>query len=554
VALLLDLFSYVSIILHGLTITAQAATLGGIFFLLLLARPLGPLLGAAGPGIARMAARTAGWAALCLVASAAINLALQCAVLVATVEISLVRALSAAFALAGAVKIAAAALLAVLLLRRGATPQASILIALGVIVLAAATLTTHAAARLEARAPLLAISALHQIGAAIWIGGLPCFLRALTRIDNGSAWRIIGARFSRMAMAGVAVIVVSGVLMSLNYIGSWQGFYGTAYGVMVGAKIAMLLMLLGLGASNFFVVERLRGNTATSINRLRRFTEVEIGIGLTIFFAAASLTSVAPAIDVGPQQVTWAEIAERNTPRWPSLASPAHDMLAIPALQAKLDAEAKRNAETGHAAHMPAFVPGAGELPPRNAADIAWSEYNHHWSGIFLVVIGLLAVVERAGLRVARHWPLVFLGLAGFLLLRSDPEVWPLGQIGFWESLRDVEVLQHHAAALLVAVFAVFEWRVRADGLGNSRAALVFPIVSALGGALLLTHSHAIANLKDQLLIELSHTPLAIAGIATGWARWLELRLDPPGNRIAGWIWPPCLLLVGLILLDYREA
>ena len=47
------------------------------------------------------------------------------------------------------------------------------------------------------------------------------------------------------------------------------------------------------------------------------------------------------------------------------------------------------------------------------------------------------------------------------------------------------------------------------------------------GGAMLLTHSHAIANLKDQLLIELTHTPLALAGIAAGWARWLELRLDP---------------------------
>ena len=50
------------------------------------------------------------------------------------------------------------------------------------------------------------------------------------------------------------------------YIGDWQGFYGTAYGVMVGAKIAMFLMLLGLGAGNFLLVERLRGDPPTPIN------------------------------------------------------------------------------------------------------------------------------------------------------------------------------------------------------------------------------------------------------------------------------------------------
>ena len=111
---------------------------------------------------------------------------------------------------------------------------------------------------------------------------------------------------------------------------------------------------------------------------------------------------------------------------------------------------------------------------------------------------------------------------------------------------------------LLIAVFAVFEWRVRATSWNNAHAALVFPLLCAGGGAMLLTHSHAIANLKDQLLIELTHTPLALAGIVAGWARWLELRLDPRADgtaiRIAGWIWPACLLFCGLLLLSYREA
>lgn len=171
-----------------------------------------------------------------------------------------------------------------------------------------------------------------------------------------------------------------------------------------------------------------------------------------------------------------------------------------------------------------------------------------------MVAIGLLALLNQAGVCWAQHWPLLFLGLAGFLFFRSDPETWPMGDIGFLESFRDVEVLQHRAFVLLIVVFALFEWRVRAGIWQGTRYALVFPIMVAAGAALLLTHSHAIANIKDQLLIEITHTPLALAGVVAGWSRWLELRTNPPGNRVAGWAWPICILICGLILLDYREA
>jgi putative copper resistance protein D len=549
-ALLIDLFGYLSIVLHGLTVTAQSMALGAVLFLALLARPLAPVLGAPAAPILRGTVRIAAWSAVALVLCEATTVALQTAVLVGTVDLPVADILGANFAVAGLVKTGAALVILAVLLLRGVRAPMLLLLLLAAIELAAATLTTHAAARLDGRGPLLLVEFLHQLGAAIWIGGIPCFLLALARAGDGAAWRRIGARFSRMSMAGVACIVVSGITMTVAYIGSWQGFYGTAYGVMVGAKIAMLLMLLGLGGMNFLLVERLRAQPATSINRLRRFAEVEIGIGITIFFAAASLTSVPPAVDLTQDRASWQDIVERNIPKWPSFNSPNHDTLALPALQDKLDAEAAQHT----APPQVAFVPGSGDLPPRNAADIAWSEYNHHWSGLFVVAIALLALLNQAGLRWARHWPLLFLGLAGFLFFRSDPETWPMGDIGFIESFRDVEVLQHRAFVLLIVVFALFEWRVRAGALQGTRYALVFPLMVAAGAALLLTHSHAIANVKDQLLIEITHTPLALAGAAAGWARWLELRLTPPGNRIAGWIWPVCILICGLILLDYREA
>ena len=199
---------------------------------------------------------------MALVLCEAAAVALQTMVLVGTVDLSIADTLQAHFAVAGMVKTVAAALIALTLFALRQRAPIAPLIALCVIELAAATLTTHAAARLDNRTPLLLVEFLHQFGAAIWIGGIPCFVVALNRVQNPQSWRLIGARFSRMSMAGVACIAVSGITMSLGYIGDWEGFYGTAYGVMVGAKIAMFLMLLGLGGGNFLLIERMRSRSA----------------------------------------------------------------------------------------------------------------------------------------------------------------------------------------------------------------------------------------------------------------------------------------------------
>jgi copper resistance protein D len=92
--------------------------------------------------------------------------------------------------------------------------------------------------------------------------------------------------------------------------------------------------------------------------------------------------------------------------------------------------------------------------------------------------------------------------------------------------------------------------------LKSHAAALVFPGVCALGGMVLLTHTHAVTNIKEEMLAELSHTPLAICGIIAGWSRWLELRLpvENKSRKYLAWVWPICFILVGLILLDYHES
>ena len=53
--------------------------------------------------------------------------------------------------------------------------------------------------------------------------------------------------------------------------------------------------------------------------------------------------------------------------------------------------------------------------------------------GVLHHIAGFLAVLERTGRAPwARHWPLLFIGLAAFLFARDDPEAWPFGPLGFW--------------------------------------------------------------------------------------------------------------------------
>ena len=461
-ALLVDLFGYLSILVHGLTIVAQSVALGGVLFLVFLAKPFESALGAAGPTILRDTMRVTLIAALALIVCEAATIALQSAILVGTVDLTEMAALGSSSSLAGFVKIAATVVIAAALILRGASAPRWLLLAMGGLELVSAVMTTHAMARMDGRAILFIAGLLHQLGAAIWIGGIPVFILALRRIHDRAGWQIVGARFSRLSQIGVACIILSAAIFSALYIGAPDAVYGTAYGVMVAAKMVMFACLLALGYANSRTVARLKTDTDASVVRMKRFAEVEVGVGFALFFAAASLTSAPPSVDLVKDRVNWQEVLERNAPQWPRMTSPDHDTLAISMLQAKLDGETN----PGESDPILASVPGSADLPPRNAADIGWSEYNHHWAGIFVVLIGVAAMASRAGVKAARHWPLLFLVPAVFLFVRADPDAWPLGAQGFWESFRDIETLQHRFFVLLLVLFTIFEWRVRAGGCG----------------------------------------------------------------------------------------
>ncbi|HWA46668.1 MAG TPA: CopD family protein [Dongiaceae bacterium] len=546
--LLLDIFGFVSVLLSGLMRTAQCLTLGGISFLALIAIPMSGVDRTSDLVLqrARIWTRRFAWA---LLVTVAVLLAMHVTILSGTTGIPLGEAFGGDYARAQIVRLASGALLLLLLYRPNLS--AGLLLVLGFVDLGAGVATSHAMARVDDRALLIGITALHHLGAAVWIGGLPCFLSALRNVPAGEFRRAIGARYSLMSMVAVAAIACSGIGMLIYYVGSVEAMYGTAYGMMLGTKIVLFFSILFLGACNFFAVRGLSRNPHGSIIRLRRFAEVELGIGITILFVAASMTSLPPSVDLTEGRATLSEILDRLAPEMPSVHSPSRDSLAFYQIESEL---AQEKAEHKPAT-LQAYVPGSGTPLPRNAFDIAWSEYNHHISGLIVLIMGLLVLLEKTGKAPwARHWPLMLVVLAVILFTRSEAEGWPFGKLTLGESLRDPEFIQHKAFMVLMFAFAGFEWSVRNKVLRNDWAKYVFPLLSALGGMMLLTHSHSIANVKELLLLEMTHMPLAVFAIWSGWARWLELRLeDGAGKVVAGWLWPLFFCLTAVTLLLYRE-
>jgi len=108
---------------------------------------------------------------------------------------------------------------------------------------------------------------------------------------------------------------------------------------------------------------------------------------------------------------------------------------------------------------------------------------------------------------------------------------------------------------VLVIALAIFEWRVQTGRVTTPSVRLVFPLLVAVSGALLLTHSHSLGNIKEEVLAELSHIPIAIFAVVAGWSRWLELRLPSENqtSHLVARLWPAFIMLIGVVLLNYHE-
>jgi putative copper resistance protein D len=542
---LVDLFAFLSVILRAGTLVFQSVLLGGVLFVLWVARssPEIPT-----DSIARIQAsswRLLRLSAIGLAVVQMLYLYVNSAALMVTAEIGFDGVVGANFFISGCIVLTAALMTAVVASGNKNIAKYALPV-LAVIVMAASVMTNHAASRIEGRPLLIALSCIHELATGFWIGGLPFLVLGLYRAKDIATQWYVTERFSRMALVSVGFLVLSGTIMSVLYVGSWGAVLGTAYGVMVSAKALMLAALLLLGGVNFLLLRNTSKDNA--LPRLRRLIEAEVGIGITVILTAASLTSQPPAVDQLSETVTMHQIYRRFKPMVPRLTYHYVEEASGPTP----GTEAAGSAASPQA--QPVYNVDGVPLTTRLINNSIESESNHHWMGVVVLAMGLLALLARTGKAPwAEYWPLLLIGIAIFIFLQADTECWPVGWKSFGACWADPEVFQHRMAALVCVGFAIFELRVRQRKRDGGGMALVFPLMCAIGGAVLLTHSHAIVNVKESLLVELSHVPMGLIAVFAGWARWLELRLPEENRAIPSWIWPFCFVLIGAGLLNYRE-
>ncbi|MGW4021185.1 copper resistance CopC/CopD family protein [Streptomyces sp. NPDC005009] len=100
----------------------------------------------------------------------------------------------------------------------------------------------HASAGIQV--PLaMTSSVLHLLAMACWLGGLTALLLTLHRAKTPPPTATV-TRFSRLALASVTVLVVTGVYQSWRGLGSWSALTETSYGRTLTVKLAATLFLL----------------------------------------------------------------------------------------------------------------------------------------------------------------------------------------------------------------------------------------------------------------------------------------------------------------------
>lgn len=161
---------------------------------------------------------------------------------------------------------------------------------------------------------------IHVLGASVWVGGIACLLIALPaatrRLEGPQRTRLLLAtlaRFSPLALACVIAIALTGVVQAYIEVRSIHGLLHTTYGLLVIAKVVLLVVLIGLGWVN-------REHVIPSLKRLasaagspgrggvvaRRTMRGELALMVAVFGVTAALVSYAPPIDAasGPFSIT----------------------------------------------------------------------------------------------------------------------------------------------------------------------------------------------------------------------------------------------------------
>jgi copper transport protein len=137
------------------------------------------------------------------------------------------------------------------------------------------------------------LNAFHLYAVAIWMGGLFALI-VLTPKENAVEWlKEKGKAYSRWATWSIVMIIVTGILMTLQYVPSFTiaSLFASDWGTTLGYKIILLSTIIVLGYSQRKRLPIL--NQKLSLLFSAR-AKVEIALGAIIVLAAAVLITFSP--------------------------------------------------------------------------------------------------------------------------------------------------------------------------------------------------------------------------------------------------------------------
>src|SRR3984885_12137314 len=133
---------------------------------------------------------------------------------------------------------------------------------------------------------------LHLLCGAFWLGALAPLLIIATGANEPQI-AAAAARFGKLAMRVVALLVAAGASLLLMLIGSAAQFWSSAYGRMMAIKLLAVAALLGLAAWNkLALTPRLLQGDARAMLKFRRSLQAEMSVGALILLTTAAFTTV----------------------------------------------------------------------------------------------------------------------------------------------------------------------------------------------------------------------------------------------------------------------
>jgi putative copper resistance protein D len=139
--------------------------------------------------------------------------------------------------------------------------------------------------------PILLV-ATHLLSAAFWLGALMS-LRVVASDTTPVEIGLLARRFSSMALAAVAVLIVAGTVLAWLLIGRVSALWTSPYGQGLAIKIGLVCCLLSVAAFNkWYLTPRLLLNDSRALLSLRRSIHCEMALAAAILLATATITSV----------------------------------------------------------------------------------------------------------------------------------------------------------------------------------------------------------------------------------------------------------------------